>query len=38
MASGCATWQGVKEDTNKGTQWSKDKVNEGAEYVEKKTE
>lgn len=38
MVSGCETWQGVKKDTNKGAQWSKDKVNDGAKYIEKKTD
>lgn len=39
IASGCSkTWQGVKEDTSKNTQWSKDKVNDGAKYIEKKTD
>lgn len=38
-ASGCdGTWKGVKEDTSKNSQWSKDKVNDGAEYIEKKTD
>lgn len=39
MASGCSeTWQGVKKDTSDNVQWSKDKVNDGAGYVEKKTD
>ena len=39
MASGCSeTWQGAKKDTTDGTEWSKDKVNDGAEYIEKKTD
>ncbi|MDX1809293.1 MAG: hypothetical protein R3331_07115 [Sulfurospirillaceae bacterium] len=39
MTSGCSkTWEGIKRDTAKNTQWSKDKVNHGANYVEKKTE
>ena len=39
IASGCSkTWKGVKEDTAKGAQWSKDKVNDGAKYIEKKTD
>ncbi|MCX6061648.1 MAG: hypothetical protein NT103_05290 [Campylobacterales bacterium] len=37
MASGCETWQGAKKDTANGAQWSKDKVNDGAKYIEKKT-
>lgn len=36
--SGCsATWNGVKEDTNSATNWSKKQVNEGATYVQEKT-
>ncbi len=50
MASGCGdTWQGAKEDTTDGTEWSKEKakdgvewskekVNDGAKYIEKKTD
>ena len=38
MASGCETWRGVKKDTSNGAEWSKDKVNDGAKYIEKKTE
>jgi predicted small secreted protein len=38
MASGCETWRGVKKDTSDGAEWSKDKVNDGAKYIEKKTE
>lgn len=39
MASGCGdTWQGAKKDTTDNAKWSKDKVNEGADYVEKKTD
>lgn len=38
MSSGCETWHGVKEDTANGAKWSKDKVNDGAKYIEKKTE
>jgi predicted small secreted protein len=39
MVSGCSkTWEGVKQDTSDSTQWSKDKVNDGADYVEKKTD
>ena len=38
-ASGCnGTWKGAKEDTSKGAEWSKDKVNDGAKYIEKKTD
>jgi len=37
--SGCsATWSGVKEDTSKAADWTKEKVNEGASYVKEKTE
>lgn len=36
--TGCATWEGVKEDSNEAYQWSKEKVNEGAQYVKEKTE
>lgn len=38
MVSGCETWRGVKQDTSDGAQWSKEKVNDGAKYIEKKTE
>ncbi|MDO9208888.1 MAG: hypothetical protein Q7T91_11615 [Sulfuricurvum sp.] len=39
LCTGCsATWQGVKEDTSKATDWTKDKVNEGATTVKQKTE
>ncbi|MDP2894503.1 MAG: hypothetical protein Q8N78_09100 [Sulfurimonas sp.] len=39
MTSGCGeTWQGAKKDTSKNTEWSKDKVNDGAKYIEKKTD
>ncbi|MDA3946335.1 MAG: hypothetical protein PF439_06610 [Helicobacteraceae bacterium] len=39
MVSGCSdTWQGAKEDTTDSAQWSKDKLNDGAEYIEEKTE
>ncbi len=36
--SGCATWNGVKEDTKTGVNWTKQKVHEGATYIDKKTE
>lgn len=36
--SGCATWEGVKEDASDAAHWSKKKVNQGAEYVKEKTE
>lgn len=39
MISGCSeTWQGAKKDTSDNAQWSKDKVNDGATYIEKKTD
>ena len=37
-ASGCATWQGIKQDTSDSVDWTKEKVNQGAKYIEKKTE
>jgi len=37
--SGCsATWSGVKEDTSKAADWTKEKVNQGTAYVKEKTE
>lgn len=36
--SGCATWNGIKKDTSDGVDWTKDKINKGAEYVKEKTE
>lgn len=37
--SGCAaTWNGLKEDTNAATDWTKKKVNDSASYVKEKTE
>jgi predicted small secreted protein len=39
MASGCGdTWEGAKKDTSENAEKSKDKVNEGAKYIEKKTD
>lgn len=39
MASSCSgTWQGAKKDTKDNAQWSKDKVNDGAQYIEEKTD
>jgi hypothetical protein len=38
MASGCEPWHDAKKDAANGAEWSKDKVNEGAEYLEKKTD
>lgn len=38
MTSGCGeTWKGAKKDTNENVEKSKDKVNDGAKYIEKKT-
>ncbi len=37
--SGCSsTWKGAKEDTGDAYKWSKEKVHDGAGYVEEKTE
>jgi len=37
--SGCGeTYEGAKEDTEKGAEWSKEKVNDGAKYIEQKTD
>jgi len=39
IASGCSkTWQGAKKDTKDSVEWSKGKVNDGAKYIEKKTD
>lgn len=38
MASGCETWEGAKKDTATGAEQSKEKVNDGAKYIEKKTD
>jgi predicted small secreted protein len=38
LLSGCATWGGIKKDTSDGVEWTKEKVNKGAEYVKEKTE
>ncbi len=38
LMSGCATWGGIKKDAKDGAQWTKEKVNHGAEYVKEKTE
>lgn len=38
MASGCETYDGAKKDASDGAEWSKEKVNEGAKYVEEKTD
>lgn len=35
---GCSnTWHGAKKDTGNAYEWSKDKVNDGAGWVEEKT-
>lgn len=37
--SGCSeTWHGVKKDTSDNANWSKDKVNGGAKYIERQTD
>lgn len=38
LMGGCATWGGVKKDAKDGAEWTKEKVNHGAEYVKEKTE
>lgn len=38
LMSGCATWGGIKRDTRDGVEWTKEKINHGAEYVKEKTE
>lgn len=39
LCTGCsATWKGIKEDTSNATNWSKNKVNQGATSVKEKTE
>ncbi len=38
LISGCATWSGIKKDTSDSVEWTKEKVNKGAEYVKEKTE
>ncbi len=38
LFGGCATWNGIKQDTKTGANWTKEKVHEGAAYIEKKTE
>lgn len=38
ILSGCATWQGIKKDSSDSWEWTKSKVNNGAEYVKEKTE
>jgi uncharacterized lipoprotein YajG len=38
LFTGCATWHGVKQDTSTAVEWSKEKVNKGADFVKEKTE
>ena len=38
LLSGCATWSGIKRDASDGAEWTKEKINKGAEYVKEKTE
>lgn len=39
LFSGCsATWSGVQEDTTNAVDWTKGKVNQGANFVKEKTE
>ena len=38
LISGCATWGGIKKDAKDGAEWTKEKINHGAEYVKEKTE
>ena len=39
LLSGCGeTYDGAKEDTQNGAEWSKEKVNDGAKYIEQKTD
>lgn len=39
FVSGCsATWSGVQQDTTNAVDWTKSKVNQGANYVKEKTE
>ena len=38
LLCGCSnTWHGVKEDSKDAYEWSKEKVNQGASWVEQKT-
>lgn len=38
LLCGCSnTWHGVKEDSKDAYEWSKEKVNQGASWVENKT-
>lgn len=37
--SGCSnTWHGVKQDTKEAGEWTKEKVHDGATWVQEKTE
>ncbi len=36
--SGCATWGGIKKDAKDSAEWTKEKINQGANYVKEKTE
>jgi len=38
LFGGCATWQGMKQDGSDAADWTKSKINEGANYVKEKTE
>lgn len=38
LISGCATWGGIKKDAKDGAHWTKEKINQGAEYVKEKTD
>lgn len=38
LLAGCATWQGIKQDSSDAAGWTKEKVNQGATYVKEKTE
>lgn len=38
ISSGCSdTWKGAEKDTKENADWGKEKVNDGAKYVEEKT-
>ena len=38
LMSGCATWGGIKKDAKDSAEWTKEKINNGANYVKEKTE
>jgi predicted small secreted protein len=38
ISTGCETLHGVKKEVGNGAQWSKEKINDGAKYIEKKTD